>query len=419
MKVSDSAMSYFKKEKNESPFVSVNTLIQPKEKEKNPTSIPPFIRERLIEQGILLLHDKDSLANDLDSQKEVPSQMNSEDSCPSPTGNILEQQDFVDNMAGISNTVEKSKELREKLLLDNMQRRFDGSLTKKDQTLSGETFSDDFIKDDEENKETKTGKERPTLKAYKGDDYQLEVRRLLTLDMPYKQEGFDYSWWVKKKEDIIESGTADMMTSSLKGGSLLSEFIIFLGWELMDSLAEQDISSSKKKLINQAIYEWNIRVNNNHITIMDFKMSADNIDKINASLANSVNIFTEGVINTVLGAIDNAAFLGIPVTSTLLSPELPKYKEGDAMLKMTVLYKYDDFSTQNNTLTFGSFGQGQSWIDKLTGSTPRESIRNYYVMTIELHLRNSKIIDASWTLTEYYYNKLHREFVSFRETQIR
>jgi len=70
--------------------------------------------------------------------------------------------------------VEKSKELREKLLLDNMQRRFDGSLTKKDQTLSGETFSDDFIKDDEENKETKTGKERPTLKAYKGDDYQLE-----------------------------------------------------------------------------------------------------------------------------------------------------------------------------------------------------------------------------------------------------
>ena len=39
-------------------------------------------------------------------------------------------------------------------------------------------------------------------------------------------------------------------------------------------------------------------------------MSADNIDK-NASLANSVNIFTEGVINTVLGAIDNAAFLGI------------------------------------------------------------------------------------------------------------
>lgn len=345
--------------------------------------------------------------------------MNSEDSCPSPTGNILEQQDFVDNMAGISNTVEKSKELREKLLLDNMQRRFDGSSTKKDQTLSGETFSDDFIKDDEENKETKTGKERPTLKAYKGDDYQLEVRRLLTLDMPYKQEGFDYSWWVKKKEDIIESGTADMMTSSLKGGSLLSEFIIFLGWELMDSLAEQDISSSKKKLINQAIYEWNIRVNNNHITIMDFKMSADNIDKINASLANSVNIFTEGVINTVLGAIDNAAFLGIPVTSTLLSPELPKYKEGDAMLKMTVLYKYDDFSTQNNTLTFGSFGQGQSLIDKLTGSTPRESIRNYYVMTIELHLRNSKIIDASWTLTEYYYNKLHREFVSFRETQIR
>lgn len=237
--------------------------------------------------------------------------------------------------------------------------------------------------------------------------------------MPYKQEGFDYSWWVKKKEDIIESGTADMMTSSLKGGSLLSEFIIFLGWELMDSLAEQDISSSKKKLINQAIYEWNIRVNNNHITIMDFKMSADKFKKFEAEFATGVNIFTEGVINTVLGAIDNAAFLGIPVTSTLLSPELPKYKEGDAMLKMTVLYKYDDFSTQNNTLTFGSFGQGQSLIDKLTGSTPRESIRNYYVMTIELHLRNSKIIDASWTLTEYYYNKLHREFVSFRETQIR
>ena len=94
--------------------------------------------------------------------------MNSEDSCPSPTGNILEQQDFVDNMAGISNTVEKSKELREKLLLDNMQRRFDGSLTKKDQTLSGETFSDDFIKDDEENKETKTEKKDPPLKHIRG-----------------------------------------------------------------------------------------------------------------------------------------------------------------------------------------------------------------------------------------------------------
>ena|SRR5690554_2960767 len=198
-------MFYFEEEKNESPFVSVNTLIQPQDKSIG--AIHPYFREKQKEE------DTESLPDDLSPKREVTMEMESKNIHLRPSKGIPKPAGFMKNLAGISRSVEKINAFFNALLqpigktLDKMV----GVSTNKADMGLGEKSGYEIVKNTEEKKETSAEKARPTLEASKKDNYELEVRKLLTLDMPYMGEGYDYSWLEKKKEKLIKSGAADFM----------------------------------------------------------------------------------------------------------------------------------------------------------------------------------------------------------------
>lgn len=254
------------------------------------------------------------------------------------------------------------------------------------------------------NSDSNTGSEssssslsEPTWNRYEyGNNPQFDLRCMLDFGLPYPEVGTDYNWFVNFYDEFI----ADIESSVSKSvgrvpGEMFGD-LFDLGWDLLDAISEEgtEIPLQRQKKINQIFYEWNQRFKNSYTKFIGFGVSGYQYNSIEAKVMNITDtLITDGLSRLIdVFAQDSTGTL-----SSLLVPRTPHYDPDDIILNIAVAYKYDDFTPKDGTLKFGHFG---------SLFNHRELKDSYYLMNMEVQIRQNQIIEASLNIWEYSPNPL-------------
>lgn len=229
-----------------------------------------------------------------------------------------------------------------------------------------------------------------------------EERIKYKIKLPYELAGMNlglFEEWIDTIKGLCKKTAVEHSANTLniKGG-ILTDIAREAGWQLAETLSpEDDIPLFRQKRINQTVDEWNRRIDNEYICILDCGVLA-------YEWAQDANAFTlcakiiVGATNVGISLLDTAitqgsSVEGVPVLGAVYSPRLPNPRLGDKSIQMVALYSYRRPTPTGKTEEYNRYHKIHLKCNEVDSF--------HYRMAIEMLIRDEQVIESCFELFEY------------------